>query len=371
LYRQGAGGDKKIKMAELRKAEEELQMLCTMYSTLRASLDRPLRDGLPELPERNIGETSGLSIDGLLGASKSNVVLLECLETIRGRVQSLESVVLKFRKRRGENDPVTGNPRYGSKTMDRVNALLGSYENLTAALSRAFDEESTDVLSHGNTGASTPIIHHIRTKAEQEHAVEKARLRQEREAKNRLEAEELELTRKRIEEEQQRAAAEQHRIAEEEVEREHIIREAREAERRAQQANARRDREWTDSIAKGTDGVRLYLDQLVHSTIHDPQAKTRAVKALHTMFAQICAHPEEINFRRVRRDHPRFVTDIGQYEGGKELLIAAGFELGTIDDVPCYISKEPNIEKDMDGWSAWFDLLKATLEIVNERLIKL
>ena len=51
-------------------------------------------------------------------------------------------------------------------------------------------------------------------------------------------------------------------------------------------------------------------------------------------------------------------------------MIAAGFVLGAIDEVPSYISKEPNVEKDLDGWSQWFDLLKATLEIIEEALIQ-
>jgi hypothetical protein len=62
--------------------------------------------------------------------------------------------------------------------------------------------------------------------------------------------------------------------------------------------------------------------------------------------------------------------DIGRHEGGREVLIAAGFTLGAIDDVPSFICKEPNIEKDLDGWSAWFDILKATLEAIEEQMQK-
>lgn len=52
------------------------------------------------------------------------------------------------------------------------------------------------------------------------------------------------------------------------------------------------------------------------------------------------------------------------------MLIAAGFTLGAIDDVPSFICREPNIENDLDGWSAWFDLLKATLEAIEEQMLK-
>ena len=63
--------------------------------------------------------------------------------------------------------------------------------------------------------------------------------------------------------------------------------------------------------------------------------------------------------------------DIGRHPGGKEILIAAGFELGEIDGVPSFISKEPDLESDMDRWSAWFDLLKATLALLDEHLKKM
>ena len=62
--------------------------------------------------------------------------------------------------------------------------------------------------------------------------------------------------------------------------------------------------------------------------------------------------------------------DIGRYAGGREVLIAAGFTVGAIDDVPSFICKEPNIEKDLDGWSAWFDVLKATLDAIEEQMLK-
>lgn len=112
--------------------------------------------------------------------------------------------------------------------------------------------------------------------------------------------------------------------------------------------------------------MKEQLEVLKQSTANDPQAQKAALSALLQLFQQINAHPEETNFRRIRRDHEKFNQDIGRHQGGREILMAAGFELGAIDEVPCFISKEPDIEKDMDGWSAWFDLLKATLQILQE-----
>ena len=102
----------------------------------------------------------------------------------------------------------------------------------------------------------------------------------------------------------------------------------------------------------------------------DRAALDVAIGSLYTLFEQIVRKPEETNYRRVRRDHPKFMEDIGQHVGGREVLIAAGFKLVTLDGVPSFLSKEPHIESDMDGWSNWFDALKKTLEVIEEEMLK-
>ena len=52
------------------------------------------------------------------------------------------------------------------------------------------------------------------------------------------------------------------------------------------------------------------------------------------------------------------MEDIGQQVGGREVLIAAGFKLVTLDGVPSFLSKEPHIESDMGSCSNWFDAPK-------------
>ena len=76
------------------------------------------------------------------------------------------------------------------------------------------------------------------------------------------------------------------------------------------------------------------------------------------MFDQIVWKWEEVDFRRIRHDHPKYMEDIGRHEGGGEVLIAAGFRLENLDGNPCFFSKEPHIESDMDGRSERFDGLK-------------
>ena len=121
-----------------------------------------------------------------------------------------------------------------------------------------------------------------------------------------------------------------------------------------------------------------------------------ALRSLFTLFDQIQKHPEEINNRKIKLDNPNFHRDIGRHEGGIELLVAAGFrptmlpatittaenennreaENHNSDDqenqpeIAFLISKEPSLEHDMDGWMIWFDLNKATLEILQTELNK-
>ena len=121
---------------------------------------------------------------------------------------------------------------------------------------------------------------------------------------------------------------------------------------------------------KGPDGVRMQIDRMRTALNNDKKALDVALGSLYTLFDQIVRKPEEVNFRRIRRDHPKFLEDIGRHVGGKEVLIASGFKLEKLDGVACLFSKEPHIESDMDGWSDWFDGLKNTLAVIEEEMIK-
>lgn len=52
----------------------------------------------------------------------------------------------------------------------------------------------------------------------------------------------------------------------------------------------------------------------------------------------------------MRRNHLRFMEDIGRHVGAREVLIAAGFKLEKVDGIPCFFSSEPHIKTNMDGW---------------------
>ena len=280
-------------------------------------------------------------------------------------MNKLQGKMDKFRKRMNEKDPVTDKPRYGEKTLARVQALVNLYDEMQNDIGYAFGEHP-DQEEH----SEKPIVHEIRSKAQIE---QDEILRKEREEKEQLEQQEASrrAEKERMEHEQWQAEeAARLQRDQEEAERLRRMLESQHAERRAQDEVDRRDREWVASINKGKEGVREQLKMLVESTANDSEAQKAAINALHMLFSQIVSHPEEPNFRRIRRDHPRFQEDVGRHPGGKEILIAAGFRLGSIDDVPSYISTEPDLETDMDAWTEWFDLLKSTREIIEEQLMK-
>lgn len=175
--------------------------------------------------------------------------------------------------------------------------------------------------------------------------------------------------------------AEEQRLKEEAAKRKEI----EELAQRAQEARLRRLEEEQRAIdeeaeadkallalvpVKGADGVRSQIDRMRTALKDDKKALDIALGSLYTLFDQIVRKPEEVNFRSIRRDHPKFMEDIGRHVGGQEVLIAAGFRLEKLDGVPCFFSKEPHIESDMDGWSDWFDGMKKYLEIVEDEMIK-
>lgn len=262
---------------------------------------------------------------------------------------------------------MTDVPRYGEKTANRVTAVLETYDALKEACSLAFDE---------NEG----IVQDLQTIVTRQQQVAKLELLRKREEDEKRIQEEKLKAQQQLQEEEKRRQQEELARAQQEAELSRRAQEARaareQAEQRAlQQEEERRmeqeriDREWMDSIKHGPEGVKEQLRILKEATATESGAYSTAVSALHTLFSQIVAHPEEVNFRRVRKNHPKFHQDIGRHDGGREVLIAAGFRLGAIDDVPCFISTEPNIETQMDEWSEWFDLLKATLEVLEQELI--
>ena len=264
-----------------------------------------------------------------------------------------------------QRDPITKKPRYGEKTLSRVKEVVRIYNALEHGVAIVFKD----------TESSPCIVSYLRSQIHQHDEQLNVKL-QAQQSKEQLEEE-------RVAKEKSEAVerANQQRLLEEQLKREEEMELARQAEearkRRVEEEQRALDEERAvdqELLALvptlGVDGVHEQIGHMREALKGDRAALDVALGSLYTLFEQIVRKPEETNFRRVRRDHPKFMEDIGRHVGGRELLIAAGFQLVKLDGVPCFLSKEPHIETDMDGWSDWFDLLKKTLEVIEEEMIK-
>ena len=288
-----------------------------------------------------------------------------------------------------------------TKAAMKIDANMNSDGSIIITENDDMNEKNEATLSLNPMGASPASLlfaeleqqYETQQQAKQrEHdSKEQARLQQEEEKKRKIAQEEA----KQKALEAQKAAA---RAAEEADRTQRLHQQAEEARlrRRAQEeARKQAEREWLDGIKKGAEGVRYYLGVLLQRSGGeegkdiDPE-RLVALESLCTWFDQIQKHPEEVNKRKIKLSNPNFHRDIGQHEGAIELLVAAGFrptmlpvEVADNDggdeaknnndaeeqpDIAFLISKEPNLEHDMDGWMAWFDLNKATLEILQTEL---
>lgn len=305
----------------------------------------------------------------------------------------LSSRITKFTQRLSERDPITNQPRYGTQTAQRVTTLCQWYESLQSNVQTVVsqlnqkhekgnnddnDDDGSANNKHNNSNmngnnlasvslspldslrhavADEQAQHMAQQQAAQRHAEEQAQLA-------------LAAERQRQEAQHQQEQLEQARVEAERRQRHEAIVAQQRAQEDAERAARRAEQEWQRSIVKGIDGVKQYLQQLCHATPNDPEAQRTALQSLQRIFAQIVAHPEDVNVRRIRRTHEQFQHDIGRHEGGTELLIAAGFRVTNVDDVPCLVATEPDLEHDMDGWSEWYDVLKATLTMLQQHVGK-
>lgn len=317
---------------ELRTTEAEVQSLLEFYT------DNCLRDRLIQYSMTNAADGTPSELWHLLHAFQTKLL-------------SLQPRMDTFRLRAQQVDPITKQSRYGPQTLQRVQSMLQQYDALYK------DEYESLILQQ--TRDEPNLFTRLKEAAESE------RLQKEKEIEKILREEEQQRLQKEREEEEQQRLQQQASVETRSTALDLPVRDAQDA---AEELRRQQDREWIQSIPhrKTLRGVEEQLRRWL-AVLPEPQRPT-SIRALHTLFQQIIKHPEEANFRRIRRDHVQFQKDIGQYPGGSELLIAAGFQLGTIDRVPCYLSIEPNVEVDFDAWSQWFDLLKGTLDLIEQEM---
>jgi PUB domain len=386
---------------ELRNAESIIDEVVAAYNSIREGGDTEWQRSLVALSFSDVAKTTTTTTtttttsDGAhmvqdtknvaketTTANLSATTALHLLVTIKNQLIDIRPLMDKFLKRLNEKDPITEKPRYGSQTAQRVQKLVNQYKELACViLHETFGTSTTDIeITETASKTSSSIINNynssnsaaleiLKNLASQEEMEQKQRehnemmQRQQQEDERRASEERINQERRRVEDEDRRQIElVRNELAEQ-------ARAIRDATIHAHREESRRDREWVLSIPnkKTIIGVRTQLDILLASTATTLVDQYKAIQALNTIFGQIVSHPEQVNFRRIRRDHPQFLADIGRHDGGRELLIAAGFELGFVDEVPSFVCKEPNIETDLDGWSSWFDLLKDTVNVLAEQ----
>jgi hypothetical protein len=407
---------------ELRTTEESIQELSIRYESIRRSpvvasmvngnesSSSSAAEVLPQLlptatmadknqdKNQNEEETEmEMEIEEIVVPTLDDLsTVCESIAVLQNGLLELHPKIERFRTRLGEKDAVTGNPRYGEKTRGRVQTLVDRYTLMeTHILSsnnnnndimnedddgnddddddeETGDKKITTTTNHDDDGdvqdddsSSVQLIRRLLTQHTRQHKMsmeERAQLqgderRRHDEASRAAAAEDL--SRRQLQDEQRRTEEELRQ-----TQQDALHRRAEEARLRRRRAEAA-ERAWVDGIQTGPHGVAAQLKILRENSTTSASEFAVALSSLRTIFRQINAKPEEVKFRRIRRNHEQFMQDIGRHPGGQELLIAAGFELGVIDEIPVFLSKEPDLERDMDGWSAWFDLLKQTLEILN------
>eukprot|EP00934_Nitzschia_sp_Nitz4_P004326 Nitzschia sp. Nitz4//scaffold104_size75438//59071//60240//NITZ4_005665-RA/size75438-processed-gene-0.50-mRNA-1//-1//CDS//3329532413//4316//frame0 len=388
---------------ELRQTEESLQEIQRLYESIRISPLLAREDPPVELPPC---PTTALAPASHHDNANNNIVslqdssnLVQTLKQIQTTLPTLETKMERFRQRLAEKDAVTGQPRYGAKTQGRVQAFLTLYDfflETIPLLSKDDNENSNELKTNENndtetsTSPSILFLSQIEQRHEQQQ-LEQLSLQQAQEQAARLQQEQDRQKQLLAQQQHAQQMAEQERLEQERKEAEAAaLRQQAQAARERRRALEQAERDWVQQIPKGPDGVRQQIVLLKESIqqayqsadssndadpllqqLEQQQALETAITSLTTIFRQIHARPEDTNLRRIRRDHPQFQQDIGRFKGGVELLIAAGFELGHIDEVPVYLSKEPNLETDMDAWTVWFDRIKSTLEILEDESSRL
>ncbi|OEU10146.1 hypothetical protein FRACYDRAFT_247757 [Fragilariopsis cylindrus CCMP1102] len=291
----------------------------------------------------------------------------------------------RFRKRLKEKDPVTQKSRYGPKSQTRVQRIVelndflcrqyfvdsfiseqqenqnqqSATENTPAVTVEGGDDHQSSNCNNNNENENSivpppqcnqPLPPPPPSGAslmfqdfQREYNMQQQEIDSKRSSMERVRLEEEEKNRRKIEEEDARRIAFERQQAEELAAQEivrkqqlHQQAEENRVRRRAQEeAQTQAERNYLESIVKGPDGVKHYLDILLQqdqqqeqsqktAAIIDP-SRIQALQSLCTIFEQINKHPEDLNHRKIRKSHPGFYQDIGQHKGGIELLIAAGF----------------------------------------------
>jgi hypothetical protein len=100
------------------------------------------------------------------------------------------------------------------------------------------------------------------------------------------------------------------------------------------------------------------------------RGRIRAIAEVKQIVSNICSKPENETFRTLRLGNPYVGRLIKEEDGVLEFLVAMGFapvDLGgeEVAGGIAYRLVEPDLDKDFEAWSEWFDLIKHALQVLQ------
>ena len=125
------------------------------------------------------------------------------------------------------------------------------------------------------------------------------------------------------------------------------------------------------AIVSGLD-LQASLELLLQSTsalVNEPNAFGEALQGVHSLCANVVAHPEESSFRSIRLLNGHFQQSVARHSGGVEVLMAIGFvEKDGVDEEGdlFYVLEEPNLEDDYERWADWYEGIKRDRDVIGE-----
>ncbi|CAK4119683.1 unnamed protein product [Aphanomyces euteiches] len=250
---------------------------------------------------------------------------LELFQSVSASQPDLEVRIQKFVEKLNWKDPITNEPRYGPSMQTKIRELHERIQALASTIAST---------AHEVEPKATNALQNQQARIEEARALEAQRLEQARLEAARAEQQALEA--KRVAEIEQKEAE---RIAQQE--REALARAAqavREERARAQAEKEKKEAEakaaleqLNQSIPIGLEGLQTALGMLATS-ITDAKQLRQAQTTLYLLLKNICAAPENPNFRQIKASNEHFHKDLGQHVGGVQCLLAIGFRPLSRDD---------------------------------------
>ncbi|CAI5740552.1 unnamed protein product [Peronospora destructor] len=267
----------------------------------------------------------------------------------------------KFRDRCCMVDPVTKQPRFGPKMLAKVQDVLRRYDDVAlkmekdapfrlqvvAKIHQLKEEKAARERKTQTVQGAVELAREQKQQTLQQEARDQEAKRQ-RDEQLRIEALATAAQKKRERHEKERAEKEQQQKLEEQ-ERERL--------------NA--------SIPHGKEGLEKSIAMLQESTGSEMLFRQSLVKLLGVV-SNICSVPENAAFRHIPKDNVNFHSDLGQYAGGHQCLLALGFkELQQGNEAQpraVFVLEEPDLSEELDAWTSWFDELKEMQSLVESKL---